>query len=555
MVRSGGIHSLPGLSYRYLGPLPSLDGLLVDGDDLSPIFQTGTDSGFVSYLPNAVAFHLRPHASTLILEPRGGLDILTALTLSSGKITAVEINPLIINAVPIYDEPRIQVYVESDRSYLRRAQSKYAVIVLSLASSFHPVRSGAYTLSEDYRYTVESFQDALAHLTSDGLFVATRWLQDPPSEDLRLFALAATSLEQDNANPHSQIVAFRGFNTATILLKNGSFTPEELSVIRAFLAKRAFDLTYAPDVRPEETNQYNILPESKYYQTYFSFLDSDPRESFYDAYDYDVRPPTDDHPFFGHYFKWTQAPQIIAEFGKAWQPFGGAGYFVIVALLLLAILLAATLILLPVAIWKRANQNDTSPFPLRNLLYFGLLGCAFLFVEIPMLQRFILYLGHPAYAVTIVLFSLLFFSGLGSQWSDRIPVRFSLATLVILILAMPLLLPSLFTWTLGLPLTIRLGLTALVLSPLGFLMGIPFPAGIRLITRRQVQVPENESQGGSVPWVWAVNGAVSVVASILSALLALTFGFSWVLRLGALCYMGAWITALARPDSVRHRTQ
>jgi len=566
VVRSDAIHSVPGLSYRYLRPLTTFDGLLVDGDDLNPILHAEADSVFVNYLPNSLALHLRPKADTLILEPRGGLDIFTALALSSGEITAIEINPLIAEgAAPIYEDPRVQVHVESDRSFLRRTGSKYDVIIFSLASSFHPVRSGAYTLAEDYRYTVESFSDALARLNLDGLLVATRWLQDPPSEDLRLFAVAVTALEKNNRDPHSQIVAFRGFNTATVLLKNSAFTPNELNSIRLFLAERAFDLTYAPDVRPEETNQYNILKESKYYQTYSSLLNSNSRESFYDNYDYDVRPPTDDHPFFGHYFKWTQAPQVIAGFGKAWQPFGGAGYFVVVALLILAIILASILILLPIALTKRATQSTQhtprATFPLRNLAYFGLLGFAFLFVEIPLLQRFILYLGNPAYAFTTVLFSLLFFSGLGSRLSDRLPLRLSLATLVILILLTPLLLPRLFAWTLGLPLTIRLGLTILVLSPLGLLMGIPFPAGIRLMKQNQAAgvvlsgQSKDEVQDVSIPWIWAVNGAASVVASILSALLALTFGFSWVLRLGALCYAGAWLTAWAsaRPDALRRQ--
>ncbi|MCK6540834.1 MAG: hypothetical protein L6Q26_12340, partial [Anaerolineales bacterium] len=561
VVRSGAIHSLPGLSYRYLEPLPALDGLLVDGDNLSPILQSSqfsSDSTFVHYLPNSLALHLRPEANALILEPRGGLDIFTALELSSGGIAAVEINPLIVGAAPIYDDPRVQVHVESDRSFLRRTGSKYDVIILSLASSFHPVRSGAYTLAEDYRYTVESFSDALSRLNPGGLLVAARWLQDPPSEDLRLFALAVTALERNHADPRAQIVAYRGFNTATILIKNGAFTPEELISIRVFLAERAFDLTYAPDVRAEETNQYNILQESKYYQTYLQLLNSNPREEFYQAYDYDVRPPTDDHPFFGHYFKWAQAPQVIAEFGRAWQPFGGAGYFVVVALLILAIILAAALILMPIAITQHyeVSRRDAtrSAFPLRNLLYFGFLGFAFLLVEIPLLQRFILYLGNPAYAFTTVLFSILFFSGLGSRLSDRIPLRPSLGILTILILFTPFLLPRLFSLTLGLPLTIRLGLTALVLSPLGFLMGIPFPAGIRSMKREQAlyvtasdgrvgvifAVPRPSEAvspskprdcfpkvamtqpGDSIPWVWAVNGAASVVASILSALLALT---------------------------------
>ncbi len=149
VVRSSGIHSLPGLSYRYLEPLPSMDGLLVDGDDLSPILRSTIDSSFASYLPTAIALHLRPQANTLILEPRGGPDILSALALGSKQISVTEINPLIVEVAPVYKDSHLHVYVESDRSYLRRTQSKYAVIVLSLISSYHPVRSGAYTLAED----------------------------------------------------------------------------------------------------------------------------------------------------------------------------------------------------------------------------------------------------------------------------------------------------------------------------------------------------------------------------------------------------------------------
>ncbi len=544
VVHSGGIHSVPGISYRFLEPLPALDGLLVDGDDLSPILDPEADVSFVAYLPNAVAFHLRPQAHTLILEPRGGLDVSTALALSRGPVTAVEVNPLIVDAARVYRDPRVEVRVESDRNYLRRTASRYDVIVVSLASSFHPVRSGAYTLAEDYRYTVESFQDALTRLTPGGLLVATRWLQDPPSEDLRLFALAITALEKSGGNAHDEVLAFRGFNTATVVLRNGAFTPQELASVRRFLAERAFDLTYAPDVRPNETNQYNILPQSEYYQAYRSLLDALPRDKFYSDYEYDVRPPTDDHPFYSHYFKWEQAPQVIAEFGKAWQPFGGAGYFVIVALLILAILLASLLILLPIAALWHAERNPAIQFRLHTLLYFGLLGFAFLFVEIPLLQRFILYLDEPAYAITTVLFSLLFFSGLGSRYNDRMPLWLSLPILVVVLIGIPLLLPWFFARSLGLPLPARLGLTSLVLSPLGFLMGIPFPAGITLLSGMPAHRQGDTTPDGEIPWIWAVNGAASVVASVLAALLVLSFGVSTTFRLGALCYAGAWLTVL-----------
>jgi len=560
VVRSAGIHSLPGLSYRFLQPLPTLDGLFVDGDDLSPMPQSSTPADFAPHLLNTLAFHLRPQAHTLVLEPRGGLDVFTAQALSTGPVTAVEINPLIVAAAPVYADARLLVFQDSGRSYLQRTRFRYDVILLSLASSFHPVQSGAYTLAEDYRYTVESFQEMLAHLNPGGLLVATRWLQDPPSEDLRLFALGVTALETAGADPRLQLVALRGYNTATVLLKQGAFTSSELANIRTFAAARAFDLTYAPDIRPEETNLYNILPESVYYQTYLSLLESNPRQAFYSAYDYDVRPPTDDHPFFGHYFKWAQAPQILAEFGQALQPFGGAGYFVILALLILATLLAAALILLPVTLWKRANRKAltaASPFAAHHLAYFGLLGLAFLCVEIPLLQRFILFLGNSAYAVAAVLFSLLLFSGVGSQLSPRLPLLPGLGLLVVLSLLMPVLLPRLFALTLGLPLAARLGVTVLALAPLGFLMGIPFPAGIRTIAREPAPSPDGEAQEAAahsdIPWIWAVNGAASVIAPILAALLALTFGFSAVLRLGAACYAGALLTAWLslRPGALR----
>ncbi|MFH1905796.1 MAG: hypothetical protein ABIL11_00155 [Chloroflexota bacterium] len=575
VVRSPGIHSLPGLSYRYLQPLPTQDGLLVDGDNLSGILPANVEAAFTDHLPAAIAFQLRPAADTLILEPRGGLDILTALAHGARQVTAVEVNPLIVAAAPVYADPRLRTVIESDRSYLRRTDEHFDVILLSLASSYHPVRSGAYSLAEDYRYTVESFTDALERLKSDGLLVVARWLQDPPSEDLRAFALAVTALEKTGGDPRAQIVAFRGYNTATILVKGSLFTLDELLAIRSFTAERAFDLTYAPDIRPEETNRYNILPESSYYQAYTALLDASPRAAFYAAYPYDVTPPTDDHPFFGHYFKWSQAGQVWAELGQTWQPFGGAGYFVILALLALSILLAGALILLPVAIRAHPSpsQLHPSPFILPPLLYFTFIGLAFMLVEIPLIQRFILYLGHPAYAMSAVIFSLLLFSAMGSRLSHRIPLRLALPILIILLVITPFLLPYIFTLTLGLPFLLRLALTALILAPLGFLMGIPFPAGIRQIAMepsvighplatpstalRQAQGSSSghwlrASQPSAIPWLWAVNGAASVVASVLAALLALTFGFSWVLRIGALCYASAWLVCLSadrhRPD-------
>ncbi len=544
LVQSPGIHSLPGLSYRYLQALPAQDGLLIDGDDLSPVVQAPGGAAFADYLPSAPVFRLRPQADALVLEPRGGLDVLAALHAGARRVTAVEVNPLVVDAAGgIYHDPRVETVLESDRSYLRRTERRFDLIVLSLASSYHPVRSGAYSLAEDYRYTVEAFADALARLKPGGLMAVTRWLQYPPSEELRTFALAVTALESRGGDPRRQIAAWRGYNTATILVKESPFTAEELGLLRESTAGLAYDLIYAPDIRAEETNRFNVLPESIYYRAFMDLLSARPRDAFYAAYPFDVSPPTDDHPFFGHFFKWSQAGQVIAEFGRVWQPFGGAGYFVILALLILALLSAAALIVLPLI--ARRKTADVSPPGIRaptgavhQLLYFGLIGFGFLLVEIPLIQRFILFLGQPAYAMTAVLFSLLVFSGLGSMFSRRLPLRISLAFLILLLLVAPFLLPPLFSAALGLPFLGRLGLSVLVLAPVGFLMGIPFPGGIRWA------LAGGESSQ-PIPWIWTVNGAASVVAAVLAALLMLSFGFAWVFTAGALCYAGAWLVSIS----------
>jgi hypothetical protein len=537
VVSSPGVRSLPGLSYRYSQMPPLENGLFVDGDDLSPVVLSSTDWDFAAYMPTAIAFQLRPQANALVLEPRGGLDAIIALSEGAGSVIAVEANPLIANqAQHIYQDPRLHLLLESERSYLRRSQETFDVILFSLTSAYHPINSGAYSLAEDYRYTLESFQDALRHLNPEGLLVTTRWLQTPPSEFLRLFTLTVSALEKLGLEPAERIVAFRGFNIGVLIAKLAPFTTQELSAIRTFTASRSFDLVYAPDIHPEEINHYNVLPSPLDYLAFRDLLIAKSRVDWYRDYPFDVTPPTDDHPFFGHFFKWSQVGQVMAELGKTWQPFGGAGYFVVLALLVLVLLIAAGLILLPLLLsrWRTGKRIMALAVPrsllLASLGYFGLVGLAYLLVEIPLIQHFILFLGQPAYAFSTVLFSLLLFSGIGSQLAVHMPHRLVMVILVALILAIPWLFPLVFDLTLGLSLPMRFGVSVLLLALPGMLMGIPFPAGLR---RLGAETPE------LIPWVWAVNGAASVVASVLAALLALSFGFRLVLLVGATCYAGA----------------
>ncbi len=551
LVNSPGIRSLPGLSYRYQIPPPPENGLFVDGDDLSAVLESDEDNKFSGYMPVAVVFQLRPGAKTLILEPRGGLDIMTALSQSACCITAIEQNPLIVAAAgPVYTDPKVKTIIEFERSYLKQSHESFDVILISLTSTYHPIQSGAYSLAEDYRYTVEALSDSIKHLNPKGILVFMRWLQDPPSEDLRAFALAIEAVEQLGGDPQKQIVTFRGYNTTTLMIKRKPFTNAEMTSIRGFLRERAFDLSYSPDVRLEETNQYNILPKSVYYQSYTDLIDSQDRQSFYRQYPYDITPPTDDHPFMGHYFKWSQARQIIAEWGKTWQPFGGAGYLVVIGLLILTLIAGSGLALLPWIISKIHDHHTQELIPQHrkpNLFHFGFFACigfAYLLVEIPLIQKFILFLGQPAYAFAIVLFAILFFSGCGSLISHKIPLRWCLVGVIGLVFILPIFMPVIFERALGFVVAWRMVISILLVAPLGILMGIPFPAGLRWIVER--------GYSEQIPWFWGINGAASVVSAILAAMLALAFGFAWVLRIGAIAYILGWLmVSLATQQAAR----
>lgn len=536
VVESEAIRSAPGLSYMFPGAPPSQKGVFTDGGNLSPLTAAspGTDLDFLNYLLVSLPYELVSRPRVLILEPGAGLDVMVAVHHDAAHVVAVDSNPLVIELVRdrysefaggLYALEKVMVVAEEGRSYVHRTKQEFDIIQVSLDDSFKPVTSGAYSLSEDYLYTTEAFADYLNHLAPGGMLVVQRWLQTPPSESLRALALATSALQSLGVErPAEHVVALRSLYTGLLLIKEDGFTSEEMEVIKSFSQDRRFDLIYYPDIRPEEVNRYSILEEPYYYEAYLSLLQTADAGSYYASYPFDVTPPSDDHPFFFHYFRWEQTPQIMQALGRTWQPFGGSGYFVLLALLALAVFASLMLILLPLAFLKGRHEVKQGR---RLFFYFSLLGIGYLFVEIPLLQRFILFLGHPTYAFATVLFTLLTFSGLGSLASSRVSLRKVLPGLVVSIAFYPFLLPHLFGWLLGAPLSFRLLASVVILAPLGFLMGFPFPQGIRLTDR---------IAPGLIPWAWGVNGCASVLSAILAVMIAISSGFSRVLLFGGAAY-------------------
>ncbi len=548
VLKSGTIHIMPGLSLLTPVGLPPQAGLMLDGDNLMPVTDLDPDSEqallLAAYRPEGVAAVLRPAANTLVIDGGTGSEVLFALASGAETVTLVEENRLVTWAMAgelallnqgLFTDPRVTVATQSGRVFARRYNGNgFDLAIVALTDPHRPVSSGAYSLTEDYTHTVQAFEDYLETLTASGLLVVTRWVQTPPSESARTFATLAEALSRKGVDPAQHLLAFRTVRTMTLLASKEPFSPGEIEQVRDFLERRSFDEVYSPGINPEALNRFNLLPEPIYHDLFVKIL-TDP-EQVYQDYRFDIRPPVDDRPFFFHYFKWRQTPEILASLGLTWQPFGGSGYFVLVALLILVSLAAALFIIGPLVFRRRMLSHGEPAAPVahswrwRVLLYFAFLGLAYLFVEVPLAQRFILVLDQPVTALAVVLFAMLLFSGLGSLTAPRWRMRTGLGVLVGLIVVYPLVLGPLSDLLLPLPALARISLTIVLIAPAGYLMGLPFAGGLRVVEYREP---------GLVPWAWAVNGSFSVISSVLAVMVAVSLGFPAVLWLGALTYGGA----------------
>ena len=550
VLEDAGVRAFPGLSLNAGAALPEQVALFLDGDGPWPITPLSPDdpaaAQIAEHMPSTIAYRLRPGAESLILDPGSGLDALLALAAGAGHIWFPGDDPLVISALQseyrafsldLIGDPRLTLVPRSSRAALRTGGRRYDIVHWALSDGYRPVTSGAFSLTEDYLLTREAVIDGLLHLRPGGILTITRWLQTPPSEDARAFATVLAALREIGvADPYAHVLAFRSMRTATIVASPEALSPEDLSAARLFLETNGYDPIVLPGIRPEELNRYNRIPTDEYHALYTALL-RNPSATIAN-YDFNLEPTTDDRPFFFHFFRWRQTPGVLARLGQTWQPFGGSGYLVLLALTALMLALAIPFILLPLALLRRRRgpASSSTARPARPLLYFACLGAGYLLVEIPLIQRLTLLLDRPSLSLATVLFSLLLASGAGSLLSPRISLRLALGALVICIGLTALVLPAVTRAALPLPFVYRLGIASALVAPAGLLMGIPYAAGLRRL---------EQDRPGLIPWAWAVNGAVSGVSGVLTALVALDWGHTAALVLGAAAYAAALTTAPA----------
>jgi len=351
---------------------------------------------------------------------------------------------------------------------------------------------------------------------------------------LRLFSLALT---QDKDGKKTAL--FRSLTTTTLILSKKELSQGKIASIRDFTERNHFDLIYLP--APFTPNQFLQFKEPYYFNAVKKILDN--KESFYDSYLFDVGKVTDDRPFYFHFFKPSEIKTLYSLLGKQWNPFFDSG-FLLFFILLQAIFLALFFILLPLAFCKKTSvQIKISKKP---LFYFFALGISYLFIEIVLIQKLILFLGHVIFSSTAVIFSMLFFSSLGALYSQRITIgklKQIIGIIFVLALIYPFLLDKIIELLISSSLITKVLITILMIAPLGFFMGFPFPMGIRAIKKELI------------PWSWAVNGSASVLSPILAILIALSFGYRIVIIMAGVIYILGLLFILPKPFQSKEQNE
>jgi len=508
--------------------------------------------------PPALANVLRPRGDYAIIGPGGGVDVLRALGNGSPSVTGIEINPIIANTIMghryadytyhLYQQPEVHIHVTDGRSFVRNANQQFDVVQMTLVDTWASTAAGAFALSENSLYTVEAFREYFEHLKPNGMIAITRWEFQQPREALRVVSVAMQALhEMGVANPASNfIVVSEGHLDAdgipvVVLAKRTAFTADEVSRVQEHMAvhPRLFML-YAP---PDPALIQVSAPQEHYAASAYSFtqlIQSNDPKYFAARYPYDVSPVTDNAPFFFFTLKLGQIlhPKSLMQ-GIDWKVnLGVAVLGMVLAISLLAVLV---FLVLPLAKGARGQQ----PRPVR-LLYFIAVGLGYILVEIAFIQRFVLFLGHPVYALTVVVFLLLLSSGAGSVVSKWWLPKTGLVWLPLLLIALALLayvalLPVVLGRLVGLPFIAKLLVSAGLLVPLGFAMGMPFPTGLRALAGRDVSdspvPPAQDGSGNLVEWAWAMNAGSSVLGSVLAIIIAIQFGLNVTLGAGAAAYL------------------
>jgi hypothetical protein len=497
-------------------------------------FNAPADIEHLKYDLTALAYYLRDSCRTCIIGVGGGKDVQTAISFGSRKITGIDINPVFIDLLQhrfagftgMAQHPEVSLKVDEARSYLSHATDKYDIIQMSLVDTWASTGAGAFSLSENNLYTVEAWKTFIARLDDRGLFTVSRWY-DPVNlgETGRLLSLAvAALLEAGYKDPLHHLALVTIDNLATLILSKQAFPREDIAVLKQKVGELGFHFVFEPGTLPSNPELKDILSAGS-----VSELRQRARH-----YPLNYAPPTDENPYFFNMLKIGHIKMAKSQSGVL----SGNLLATITLLILIICLTLVAICTIAVPLFRSSfsgripGWNRTAAY---EALYFSLIGAGFMLVEIALVQRLSFFLGHPVYALGILLFSMILSAGTGSLLSSKIIVpRKNLLPVypfiaVLLILAIGFLIPRITGGMMSYAIGEKIAVSILIVLPLGFCLGWFFPLGMQLVQVRNLPFR---------PWYWALNGIFGVLFSAIAVLVSIYAGISINFYAAALMYAG-----------------
>jgi hypothetical protein len=519
--------------------------MVIDG--LAGTWMIGWDgnpesAAWTQYDLTALPYHLRKAGRVAVIGVGAGRDLLTAISSGSPSVTGIEINGAFVGMLEgserdfanLLNRPGVRVVHDEARSYLTRSTEQFDVLQMSLIDTWAATGAGAFTLTENGLYTVEAWDVFLSRLAPQGIFSVSRWYApSEASETSRLVSLATAALVRRGvAEPRRHLALVACGQVATLLAARDPLGARDIAVIRDVAARLKYSVLLAPDM-PANGDLLGRIASSRRLADIDAAVFGEP---------YDYSPPTDDRPYFFNLLR----PTSIKDLSKPAITAGVVSGNLVASktlAVLLAVLALAVLTVIFGPLVRSGLPQMSAPRFVASVSYFGLIGCGYMFVQIGLMQKFSIYLGHPTYAVAVILFAMITATGAGSFVSDRIPaverprwLLFLPVTAAVVIAVATLVMQPIIGRTISQGLFVRCAITVVVVVPVATTLGAFFPIGMRLV---------RHLASDAEPWMWGVNGAFGVLAAALAVVVSMSLGIQATLLLGAGAYALLLIPCLA----------
>jgi len=521
---------------HYWGPSPLAPqknilqhGMNIDGEAGTVVqkFSSLEDIEHLRFDVTNIGYYLRPKGGACIIGVGGGRDLQGAILFGHEKVIGVDVNPIFIDLLQnefrefagLADREEVTFIVDEARSYLSRTQDKYSIIQMSLIDTWAATGAGAFSLSENALYTTEAWQIFFNRLADDGIFTVSRWYDSYNiGETGRIVSLAVASLLKSGIkNPAEHIAMITIGNISTLLLSKQAFSEQEIAKLKKVSTDLAYNFVIVPNVQPSHSVLRDIISVSSLEELSAAIADKE----------LNYEPTTDENPYF---FNMLRLQHIYLAF----QSYGGLSSGVLAGnlhatLTLIGLLISLFILTIVTIIFPLFAAKKESKIIWSRALYFSLIGAGFMFVEIALIQRLSVFLGHPVYALGILLFTIIASTGIGSFLSTRLPLTRWLFVLPLIMVSAIILtqffLPMLISNMITSAMLKKIVVSVIVIFPLGMLMGLFFPTGMRLV--------KGDTE---TPWYWALNGIFGVLCSALAVFFSIYFGISTNFYIAAFCY-------------------